>query len=96
MLPCVIDANKNRDVAIVDIPNAFVQMVVEDEKDKAFIRICGPLVDILASIAPDVYEPYVMVGRKGKEQLLVQCLTALYGAMVILLLSPCWSDERSL
>ena len=32
MLTCVIDANENRDVAIVDIPNAFVQTVVEDEK----------------------------------------------------------------
>jgi hypothetical protein len=32
MLRCIINANKNRDVAIVDIPNAFVQMVVEDKK----------------------------------------------------------------
>jgi hypothetical protein len=37
-------------VAIVDIPNAFVQTVVEDEKDRAFIRIRGPLVDILVSL----------------------------------------------
>jgi hypothetical protein len=29
MLMCVIDADENRDVAIVDIPNAFVQTVVE-------------------------------------------------------------------
>ncbi len=43
---CVIDADENRDVAIVDIPNAFIQTVVEDEKDRAFIRIRGPLVDI--------------------------------------------------
>ena len=41
MLTCVIDANENRDVAIVDILNAFVQTVVEDEKDRAFIRIRG-------------------------------------------------------
>ena len=34
MLTCVIDADENRDVAIVDIPNAFVQTVVEDEKDR--------------------------------------------------------------
>ena len=37
MLMCVIDADENRDVAIVDIPNAFVQTIVEDEKDRAFI-----------------------------------------------------------
>jgi len=65
MLTCVIDADENRDVAIVDIPNAFVQTVVEDEKDRAFIRIRGQLVDILMSIAPDVYGEYVTIGKKG-------------------------------
>ncbi len=74
MLTCVIDATENREVTIVDIPNAFVQTVVEDEKDRAFIRIRGPLFDILVSIAPDVYGPYVTVGKKGEKQLLVQCL----------------------
>jgi hypothetical protein len=86
MLMCVIDADENRDVAIVDIPNAFVQTVVKDEKDRAFIQIRGPLFDILASIVPDVYGSYVMIGKKGKKQLLVQCLTALYGTMVASLL----------
>jgi hypothetical protein len=86
MLTCVIDADENRDVAIVDIPNAFVQTVVEDEKDRAFIQICGPLVDILVTIAPDVYEEYVTIGKKAEKQLLVQCLNALYGTMVASLL----------
>jgi hypothetical protein len=52
LLTCVVDANENRDVAIVDISNAFVQTIGEDERDKALICIRGPLVDILASIAP--------------------------------------------
>ncbi len=82
---CIVDANKNRDVAIVDIPNAFVQTIVEDEKDKALICIRGLLVDILVSIAPNAYGLYVTVGKKGEKQLLVQCLTALYGTMVALL-----------
>jgi hypothetical protein len=86
MLTCVINATKKRDVTIVDIPNAFIQTVVEDEKNRAFIHIHGLLVDILGSIAPDVYGAYVTVGKKGEKQLLVQCLTALYGTMVALLL----------
>jgi hypothetical protein len=86
MLTCVIDADENRDVAIVDIPNAFIQTVVEDEKDRAFIQIRGPLVDILVSIGPDVYGAYVTIGKKGEKQLLVQCLNALYGTMVASLL----------
>jgi hypothetical protein len=36
--------------------------------------------------APDVYGPYVTVGKKGEKQLLIQCLTALYGTMVASLL----------
>ncbi len=86
MLTCVIDATKKRDVVVVDIPNAFIQTVVEDKKDRAFICIRGLLVVILGSIAPDVYGPYVTVGNKDEKQLLVQCLTALYGTMVALLL----------
>ncbi len=82
MLTCVIDATKKRDVAVVDIPNAFIQTFVEDEKDRAFICIRGPLIDILGSISPDVYRPFVTVGTKGEKQLLVQCLTAVYGTMV--------------
>jgi hypothetical protein len=87
LLTCVVDANKNRDVAIVDIPNVFVQTIVENEKDKALICIRGPLVNILVSIAPNVYGPHVTVGKKGEKKLLVQCLTALYGTMVASLLS---------
>ena len=82
MLTCIVDANENRDVAIVDITNAFDQTVVEDKKDRAFICIRGPLVNILVTIAPDVYGPYVTtVGKKREKQLLV-----MYGTMVALLL----------
>ena len=62
------------------------RLLLRTKKDRAFIRICGPLVNILVTIAPDVYGPYVTVGKKGEKQLLVQCLTALYGTMVASLL----------
>ena len=86
LLTCIIDAEEGRDVAVIDIPNACVQMNVEDEKDTAFIKIRGVLVDILVEIAPDVYQPYVTKDRKGVEQLLMQCQNALYRTMVASLL----------
>jgi hypothetical protein len=55
-LSCIIDAEEGCDVAVVDIPNAFVQTRVENEKDIAFIKICGVLVDILVEISPDGQE----------------------------------------
>jgi hypothetical protein len=57
MITCVIDAQVERDVAVVDIPNAFVQTVVREEDAEHCVVVCirGPLVDILVSIALDVY-----------------------------------------
>jgi hypothetical protein len=39
LLTCIVDAKEERDVAVIDIPNAFIQTEVEDEKDMAFIKI---------------------------------------------------------
>jgi hypothetical protein len=55
MLICVIDALEERDVAVADIPNAFVQTVVKDKEHSVIVCIRGPLVDILVNIAPHVY-----------------------------------------
>ena len=42
--------------------------------------------DILVKIAPDVYREYVTVYKKGEKQILVECLSALYGTMMASLL----------
>jgi hypothetical protein len=56
LLLCIIDAKEERDVAIINIPNAFIQKWVEDKKDMTIIKIHGVLVDILVQIAPNVYK----------------------------------------
>jgi hypothetical protein len=76
LLSCIIYAEEHRDVAIVDIPNAFVQTHMENKKDMAFIKIRGILVDILVEIAPEAYKSYVSQDKKGHKQLLVQCQNA--------------------
>ena len=65
MLTCgvVVGANKNRIVAIVDIPNEFIQTAAEDEKDREFILIHGPFADILVSTAPDT-GPLINLGTQ--------------------------------
>jgi hypothetical protein len=82
LLSCIIDAEEHRDVAVVDIPNSFVQTRVENEKYMAFIKIRGILVDILVDIAPEAYKSYVSQDKKVNTQFLVQCQNALYGTMV--------------
>ena len=71
---------------MIDIPNAFVQTRVEEEKDMAIIKLRGVLVVILVALAPDVYKSYTSTDKKGSIQLLVQCQNALYSTMVASLL----------
>jgi hypothetical protein len=84
ILTCGIDAQEGRDVAIVDIPNAFVQTGVseEDAQHHVIVRIRGPLVDILVSIAPDVYGPYVTTNKTGQKVLIIECHNPVYGTIV--------------
>jgi hypothetical protein len=77
---------EDQDVAVIDIPNSFVQTDVKDEEHHVAVRIRGSLVDILVSIAPDVYSPYVSTNKAGQKVLLMQCLNAVYGTMVVALL----------
>ena len=86
LLNCIIDVKEERDFAVIDIPNAFIQTRVENEKDMVYIRVRGVLVDLLIEIAPDVYGPYVKLDKKGKTLLILQCLNAIYGTMVASLL----------
>jgi hypothetical protein len=86
LLSCIIDAEEEWDVSVVDIPNAFVQTRVEKEKDMVFIKIRGILVEILVEISPDVYKSYLSKDKKGSKQFLVQCQKALYDTMVASLL----------
>jgi hypothetical protein len=82
LLTCIIEAEERRDVATIDIPNAFIQTRIENEKDMAIIKIQGILVDMLVDIAPEVYTPYVTTDIKGVKQVIVQCLNAINGTMM--------------
>jgi hypothetical protein len=85
LLTCMIAAEEGRDVAIVDIPNAFIQTKVEDEKDMAIVRVKGYLVDVLCKIDSG-YKKFVSLNKKGENQLILQCLNAIYGKIIASLL----------
>jgi Reverse transcriptase (RNA-dependent DNA polymerase) len=86
LLTCIIDAEEGRDVAVVDIPNAFIQTKIENESDMAIIKLRGILVDMLLDIAPNTYQPFVTTSKAAEKQLIVQCKNAIYGTMVASLL----------
>ncbi len=78
----MVDVQENRDVAIVDIPNAFIQMVMENDEDKVVMRIGGHMVDVLVKVAPRVYGPYVSTDKQSRKQLLVECLNPIYDQLM--------------
>ena len=78
MITAVIDSKEDRDVAIVDIPNAFVQTEVDSV---ITMRIRGKLEELLIQQAPQVYAKYVIINKKGESVLYVQLRKALYGLM---------------
>jgi hypothetical protein len=82
LLTSIVDALEEQDVAIIDIPNAFIQMRVQDAKDRVIICITGVIVDWLVKAAPKVYAKYVAVNSRGEKSLLVECFNASYGTMV--------------
>ena len=69
LITTVIDAHEGRDEMTSDIPNAFIQTKLpegEDGDERIIMKITGVIVDLLVSIAPDVYGPYV-VYENGKR-----------------------------
>ena len=78
LLTCVMDAFENCEVAVVDIPNAFIQTLHEGKP--VFIKIKGKLASILCKCAPHIYEPFV-TQEKGQPTLYVKVLKAIYGLL---------------
>ena len=87
LLTATIDAKENRDVMSADIPNAFVQTDMTNVTDeKVIMKIRGPLVDMLVSLDPVKYKPFV-VNEYANKVLYVILLKALYGTLQAALLS---------
>ena len=83
LLTSMIDAREEWEVAVVDIPNAFVQMDMEG--DKVIMKMRGKLVELLVKLAPEVYWEYVMI-EKGQKILYLELQKALNGMLKSVLL----------
>jgi hypothetical protein len=84
ILTAIVNAKEKRDVATVDLPNAFCQTVITDADAEhcIIVRLRGALVNMLVDISLKMYSPYVTTNKKGEKVLLVKCMNALYGSMV--------------
>ena len=83
MLTAIVDAKEGRDVMSCDIPNAYIQAELPNlgpDDEQVIMKITGVLVDLLVSISPEIYGPYV-VTENHKRVLYVQVLRSLYGML---------------
>ena len=78
LLTAVVEAAENRDIAVLDIPNAFVQTDMEGET--VFMKLRGKLAELLVRTAPELCRKFV-VDENGKTALHVELLKALHGCL---------------
>ena len=77
-----IEAHEGRDVAVVDLPGAFMQA---NQEDLVHMKLKGTLAKVLIMLDPQCYRKYV-VQENGVPTLYVELQKALYGQLKAALL----------
>ena len=77
LLTAIIDAQEGQNIAICDVPNAFIQTWLTHEKDKSVMQLRGPLATLLVDLAPKVYGPYLKEDKHGHPVLYMHILNAI-------------------
>ena len=76
-LTAVIDASENRDVAVLDVPGAFMQADIDE---LVHVRFTGEMVNMLLQIDKEINKDYVVM-EKGEQVMYMELLKALYGTL---------------
>ena len=77
MLTAKTDALEGKDVALVDIPGAYMSVVMDDE---AHLVFRGTLAEMMVMADPALYRPFVSY-ETGKPVLYIRLQKALYGCL---------------
>ena len=76
MITCAIEAHEEIDVAIIDIPCAYLHA---DTEEHLIMLIQGMLVDLISMIDTNLDINFVIINSKGESMLYVKIQKALYG-----------------
>ena len=63
ILTSIIDASEEREIAVYDIPGAFLHAKLPDV---VHMKVAGELATLLVQVDPDTYKDFVIM-EKGKE-----------------------------
>ena len=62
----VIDAHEGRNIAIIDVENAFLE---SDNEQRIIMAIHGKTAELLVRLNPELYRPYIWYIKKGVPML---------------------------
>ena len=78
MITCTIDGHQERDVALMDIPGAFLQA----ENDEFIVMLLrGKLAEMMVKVDPELYRTYIIMSPLGQPMLYFKLKKALYGLL---------------
>ena len=86
LLTSKIYAAEERDLAVIDILDSFIQTRTQNYEDNVILRLREKLADLLIKKAPEIYRKHITINRKGETFLYVRAIHAIYGIMKAALL----------
>jgi hypothetical protein len=69
MLTAIVVTKEGHDVMTCNIPNPSIKTKlpkVEQGDERVIMKITGVLVDLLVNMSPEVYGPYVVMGKRRR------------------------------
>ena len=66
-----IEVVGNRNTAVVNLPGAYLGADMDD-KEEVLVVLCGPLIELMALAAPQVYDKCAPVKNNGRQILYVK------------------------
>ena len=83
MITSVINAKEERDVAITDIPGAFLSSYTDED---VIVVFCGQMVELIVDISRKTYERFVHLDKKGRKNLYLKLKKAMYRTLLAALI----------
>jgi hypothetical protein len=78
LITSTIEAYEGREVAVVDIPGAYLSADMDEE---VIMLLRGRLAELMVKTAPDIYRNYITVDATNQPVLYVKSQKALYGCL---------------
>ena len=78
IITSTIDAHQGREIAIADLPNAFLNVF---NNEQTLMLLKGKLAELMVQIDPKLYRKYIITSLKGEPMLYVHLSKALYGLL---------------